>query len=77
VPATIAELFPARTRFSALSIGYNGSLAVFGGTAPMVAGILIQETGATESPAFYLMVLAIVSGTVVWRLPETYRHEIE
>jgi MHS family proline/betaine transporter-like MFS transporter len=76
VPATMAEMFPPRTRFSALSIGYNGSLAVFGGTAPMVAGILIRQSGSDYSPAYYLMVLALISGAAVFVGRETYRDEI-
>jgi MFS transporter, MHS family, proline/betaine transporter len=76
VPSTMAEMFPARTRFSSMSIGYNGSLAVFGGTAPMVAGILTRQTGSQLSPAYYLMGLAVVSGAAIWFGRETYRDEI-
>ena len=32
--ATMVEIFPTKTRFSGIAIGYNISLAVFGGTAP-------------------------------------------
>lgn len=77
VPAAITEMFPARTRFSSLSIGYNASLAAFGGTAPMVAGLLIRQTGVAVSPAYYLMALALVSGSVVLLAKETYRDAID
>ncbi|MFT3927201.1 MAG: MFS transporter [Myxococcales bacterium] len=76
VPSTMAEMFPPRTRFSALSIGYNGSLAVFGGTAPMVASVLTRQTGSQLSPAYYLMILAVVSGTAVYLGRETHRDEL-
>jgi MHS family proline/betaine transporter-like MFS transporter len=76
VPSTMAEMFPARTRFSSMSIGYNGSLALFGGTAPMVAGILTRQTGAAISPAYYLMGLAVVSGAAIWVGRETHRSEL-
>ncbi len=36
MPATMVEMFPTRTRFSAIAIGYNISLALFGGTTPMI-----------------------------------------
>jgi MHS family proline/betaine transporter-like MFS transporter len=72
----MTEMFPARTRFSSMSIGYNGSLAVFGGTAPMVAGILTRQTGSLLSPAYYLVGLAFLSGLAVWRGRETFRDEI-
>lgn len=77
VPATMAEMFPPRTRFSSLSIGYNGSLAVFGGTAPMVAGILTRQTGSELSPAYYLMCIALVSGAAIWVGRETHRDEFD
>ncbi len=77
VPAAITEMFAARTRFSSLSIGYNASLAAFGGTAPMVAGILIRETGDPVSPAYYLMALAVISGTIVFFSKETYRDSLD
>jgi MHS family proline/betaine transporter-like MFS transporter len=73
IPATLVERFAPRTRFSALSLGYNGCLAVFGGTSPMLAGLLIRETGHAASPAYYLMLLAIVSGAAVLLSRETYQ----
>ncbi len=77
VPAAITEMFPARTRFSSLSIGYNASLAMFGGTAPMVAGLLMRQTGDASSPAYYLIVLALLSGSIVFFSKETYRDAID
>lgn len=77
VPATITEMFPPRTRFSSLSIGYNASLAAFGGTAPMVAAFLIKETGRAVSPAYYLIALAVVSGLTVFFTRESYEDDID
>ncbi len=77
VPAAITEMFPARTRFSSLSIGYNASLAAFGGTAPMIAGLLVRQTGVLVSPAYYLMGLAVVSGLVVFLSKETFKDAID
>jgi len=75
VPSTMAEMFPPRTRFSSMSIGYNGSLAVFGGTAPMVAGLITRVSGSPLGPAYYLIVLALISGAAVWTARETHRDE--
>ncbi len=61
LPALMVEMFPARTRFSAIGLGYNLTLAVFGGTAPMVSTWLIKETGDLASPAVYLVILSIIS----------------
>ena len=60
-PAFLVEAFPKHVRCSGLSIGYNLSLSVFGGTVPMVAVALIKLTGNPLSPAFYLSFAAIVS----------------
>lgn len=71
--ATLVELFPARERYSGLSIGYNLSVALFGGSAPLVATYLIKETGNILSPSFYLIVSALVSLGVALRLRESFR----
>ena len=42
-PATMVEVFPARVRCSALSVGYNLCLGVLGGTTPLVVTYLIAR----------------------------------
>jgi hypothetical protein len=42
-PAAYAELFPTRARYTALSIGYNIAVAIFGGFAPFIATWLIRQ----------------------------------
>ena len=59
--ATMVEMFPVRNRFSGIAIGYNFSLALFGGTAPLVCTWLIEKTGDTAAPAYYLTGLAVLS----------------
>ena len=61
IPATLVEAFPTRVRATALSLGYNINFAIFGGTAPMIATWLIDATGKTLAPAWYLMPVALVS----------------
>ena len=56
-----AELFATRVRSSGYSIGYNVSVAVFGGTAPYVATWLVARTGNDLAPAYYVIVAAVVS----------------
>jgi len=48
-------------RCSGLSVGYNLSMSIFGGTLPMVAVYLITETGNVLSPAWYLVVVSVIS----------------
>ena len=66
--ATMVEMFPTRTRFSGIAVGYNISLALFGGTAPLVSTWLISLTGDVAAPAYYLIVLSLVSFTAAVRV---------
>ena len=61
MPATMVEMFPTKTRFSGVAMGYNISMALFGGTAPLVSTLLIRATGDIAAPAYYLMALAFAS----------------
>ena len=70
-PAAMAEAFPARVRCSALSVGYNICLGIYGGTTPMVATYVIARTHDDLSIAWYLMLAAAISLIVVLWLPET------
>lgn len=70
-PVAMTELFPARVRCSAVSIGYNLALAIFGGTTPLVATWLIHATGDPLAIAWYLMAAAAVSLAVILGLRET------
>ena len=66
-----AELFATRVRSSGYSIGYNVSVALFGGTAPYVATWLVDRTGNEVAPAFYVIAAAIVSLATVLTMRET------
>jgi MHS family proline/betaine transporter-like MFS transporter len=68
--AVLCELFPTHVRYSALSIGYNGAVMIFGGFAPLIATWLIQVTGALTAPSFYVMACALVSLVVILRLTD-------
>jgi hypothetical protein len=60
-PVALAAQFPAEIRYSAIGIGYNVTLVIFGGTAPLVATWLIRETGDLAAPAWYIAAAAAVS----------------
>ncbi|MBP1821507.1 MFS transporter [Mycobacterium sp. OAE908] len=66
-----AELFATRVRSSGYSIGYNLSVAVFGGTAPYVATWLVARTGNDVAPAYYVIAAAIVSLVTLLTMRET------
>src|SRR5262249_4142861 len=58
--ATLVELFPTRTRYTGVAIGYNAGMGLLGGTAPLVGTALIHLTGNALAPAFYLIGWAAV-----------------
>src|SRR3974390_286358 len=60
-PATYSEIFPTRVRYTALSIGYNIAVAVFGGFAPFIATWLISVTGSNLAPSYYLIAAAAIT----------------
>ena len=61
MPVAMADLFPTRLRYSAMAIGYNITLALFGGTAPLVATWMIKTTGDLAAPAWYLIAIAAMT----------------
>jgi MFS transporter, MHS family, proline/betaine transporter len=71
--AALAELFPTRVRYGGFSIGYNISVAIFGGAAPFFATYLISLTGNPLSPAFYLIAAAVASLITIATIVETAR----
>lgn len=70
-PATYSEIFPTRIRYTALSIGYNIAVAIFGGFAPFIATWLIKVTGSNLAPAYYLIAAAVITFLVTLRIKET------
>ena len=72
-PAALVEAFPRSARCTGLSVGYNFCMAVFGGTAPMVAVYTFEHTHDDLSAAYYLMAAALVSLTVFLGLRETVK----
>lgn len=71
VPPFLAELFPTPVRSTALAITYGLGSAVFGGTAPLLATLLVQRTGNPVVPAYYATALAAVATAGALLAPET------
>ncbi|MFD7664746.1 glycine betaine/L-proline transporter ProP [Streptomyces sp. NPDC059788] len=71
MPSTLPALFPTKVRYGSLSIGFNISVSVFGGTTPLVVTALIGATGNNMMPAFYMMAAAVVGGIAVLLMSES------
>ena len=68
----LVELFPARTRMSGGSIGFNLALAAIGGPGPLIAAALASWIAFAGAGAFYMVAVALVSLFVLARwMPET------
>ena len=69
--AALTELFPTRVRYGGFSIGYNFSVAIFGGSSPYLAQYLVSTTGNPLSPAFIVIGAAVMTLLVVFTVRET------
>jgi hypothetical protein len=75
VTAFVAELFPAGVRASGVALTYSLATAIFGGTAPLVANLLVGSGAGWIVPA-YLVVIALLALAAVLTAPETAFQEL-
>ena len=61
LPSVLSEQFPVETRAVGVAFSFSVSVTIFGGFAPFTATWLIAQTGDPLSPAYYLMVTALLS----------------
>jgi MFS family permease len=76
--ATLAELFPARTRYTAVALPHNLSAGWIGGLSPFMITLLSVKAGNALSGMWYpvgLLTLAFVIGFIF--LPETRNASLE
>lgn len=73
----LVELFPASNRSSASAIGFNIALAFIAGPAAYIGTWLAGTTGDPVSPAWYMVLLAVIALPFLWKwLPETAGRDI-
>jgi MHS family proline/betaine transporter-like MFS transporter len=66
--AAIGEEFPSKARYSALAVGYNLGSAVFGGTAPLVAALLIDWFDTPVAASFLLVIASVIAIPLLVRM---------
>jgi MHS family proline/betaine transporter-like MFS transporter len=76
IPATLVELFPMSVRYSGLAISHSISMAVFGGSAPLVATWLIHLTNNNAAPALYLSAASFISVIALLFMNDRYKSEL-
>jgi metabolite-proton symporter len=69
--ALYAEMFPANVRYSGVSIGYAIGAILGGAFAPLIAEVLLRETGTTIAIGIYIAVLCVISLVAVSMVKET------
>lgn len=68
------ENCPLPFRYSGVAFAYNLGNAIFGGTAPLIVGILTDKINAF-APAYYLMAMSALGLIVVFTLKKTYKSD--
>jgi MHS family proline/betaine transporter-like MFS transporter len=69
--AMVVEIFPLRTRVTSMSFAYSITLALAGGTAPLVSTWLLETLGQPHAPAYYIMLYGVIGLALMWPMPET------
>jgi MHS family proline/betaine transporter-like MFS transporter len=73
IPSILAEMFPTRVRYTALSVSYGLAVVLFGGFAPLISTWLVNATGNPYAPAFYVMTGGALSALAILCMRE-YRN---
>lgn len=74
--SALPALFPTASRFGAMAIAYNVSVSLFGGTTPLFSQGLIELTGNTYMPAFYIMFFSLIGGIAMLTMKETAKRPL-
>lgn len=75
--AMVVEIFPLRTRVTSMSVAYSITLALAGGTAPLVASWLVDKTQEPLAPAFYILAHGIIGLAIMWPMKETNNRRLD
>ena len=77
IAAYLVEAFPAKIRYTSVSLPYHIGNGVFGGLVPLIGLSLCATTGNIYAGLYYPMIVASVTlivGSIL--LKETYGHKI-
>jgi len=69
--AMLTEIFPLRTRVTSMSFAYGMTLALAGGSAPLVSAWLVEQFGHPIAPAWYIMGYGLLGLALLWPMKET------
>ncbi len=66
VAALLSEMFPARIRYSSMSIPYHLGAGYFGGFLPLIAGYIVAKSGDAYAGLWYTWVFTAIALIVAW-----------
>jgi len=75
--AMVVEIFPLRTRVTSMSFAYSVTLALAGGTAPLVSTYLIERLHQPLAPAYHIMVLGALGLALMSPMKETNQRPLD
>jgi MHS family proline/betaine transporter-like MFS transporter len=77
MPSTLPALFTTDIRYSALAIGFNLSVSLFGGTTPLITAWLVDTTHNVMMPAYYMMGAGVIGLVTILTVRETARQPLK
>lgn len=75
-PSFFTEMFGTRSRYLGFALPFNVGAMLFGGVAPFIGTWLIAQTGNPSSPAFFLILVGVLSLIGLLLSKETTRTEL-
>ncbi len=77
IAAYLVEAFPARIRYTALSLPYHIGNGIFGGLLPLIGLLIVASTGNIYAGLYYPIAIAGLTFVIgsIW-LQETHQHKI-
>ncbi len=78
VAAILVEMFPARIRYTSMSIPYHIGAGYFGGFLPFISQYIVVRTGDAYAGLWYTVIVVVMAFIVsaIW-LPETSRKPLD
>jgi MFS family permease len=77
IAAFLIEAFPARIRYTSFSLPYHLGNGWFGGTLPLIAGVLVAKTGNIYAGLYWVIAIALMTFFIgTFALRESHRVEI-
>jgi hypothetical protein len=73
----VVEIFPMRTRVTSMSVAYSVTLAIAGGTAPLVPAWLIARFQKLLLPAVPVVILGLLGLLIMAPMSETNRRALD